>query len=146
MSKYDISLPKNEEIQNIFSNAVNSPLDKVRHISVINSFDNFEEDKKSQEYDDYRRSLRDGNSDGNASQNGPEKSSKAAVPILDFTNLPLDKKLKSKNTLSHEELFDKDSHLDLSSKRIKKLILTSDFSSLLNIREEVIKQKANKEK
>jgi hypothetical protein len=137
-------MPKNEDIQRIFSAATNSPIDKIRHISVINSYDNFEEEKKS-DFDEYKRSLREGNSEG-ASLAGPDKSSKAAVPILDFTNLPSDKKKKSINTLSHEELFDKDSHLDLSSKRIKKLILTSDFSSLLNIREEVINQKADKEK
>jgi hypothetical protein len=137
-------MPKNEDIQRIFSAATNSPIDKIRHISVINSYDNFEEEKKS-DFDEYKRSLREGNSEG-TSLTGPEKSSKAAVPILDFTNLPSDKKIKSITTLSHEELFDKDSHLDLSSKRIKKLILTSDFSSLLNIREEVINQKADKEK
>jgi hypothetical protein len=85
LSKFDISMPKNEDIQKIFSDAVNSPSDKVIHMSVINSLDNFEEEKEK------------------SSNNSNSNSNKAAVPILDFTNLPSDKKSKTS-----EYTFDQD--------------------------------------
>lgn len=159
-------MPKNEEIQKMFSSEVgNSPSQKVIQVSVINSTDNFEEDKR----DIYRREhrygdiIKDDQSDSfpkqsNSSSNKPE-SAKAAVPILDFTGLPKNDRNGSKSeNISHEmqdheiksssigSIFDHDSHMDLSSKRLKKLILTSDFSSLLNLREEALKYKETKER
>lgn len=138
LNNYDIEMPKNEDIQKLFSESVNSPPNKVVHISQINSMDNFEDDRKSTERD--------------------RPDSKAAVPILDFTQLPPKPKRDEKRA-GHDayddfdiasnsigSIFEQDSHLDLSSKRMKKLILTSDFSSLINLREEALTNKAKKEK
>ena len=50
---FDINF-KSMEAEKIFSDALNSPSEKVTHMSVINSSDNFEEfkrDRDSQEHD-----------------------------------------------------------------------------------------------
>lgn len=148
-------MPKNQDIQRIFSDGVNSPSDKVVHMSVINSFDNFEEFKKSS--DSERRHYLDNQSDNIGQANAMIKdavANKAAVPILDFTQLPFKPRKDERGAYDDMEMgsnsivsiFDQESHLDLSSKRLKKLILTSDFSSLLNLREEAVNKKADREK
>ena len=157
--------PKNDEIQKLFSSEVgNSPSQKVIHMSVINSTENFEEDKhnaynrNTNEQDMFKDNISDSLPDQSNSSSNKPGSAKAAVPILDFTGLPEtnknfaksghnddlnenDMKLSSKGSI-----FDKESHLDLSSKRLKKLILTSDFSSLINLREEALRFKENRER
>lgn len=141
MNPDDIIMPKNEEIERIFSNTVNSPIDKVIHMSVINSFDNFEEEKKARDQKNKDTEIEIQRKGSNSDQ-----SNKAAVPILDLNKIFHKKKMNREAVKEYEDPFDQDSHLDLSSKRIKKLILTSDFSSLIHLREEVINSKVVKEK
>lgn len=160
-----MDMPKNDEIQKLFSSEVgNSPSQKVIHMSVINSTENFEEDK----HNAYHRNVNDQDifkddmsdslpKQSNSSSNKPG-SAKAAVPILDFTGLPENDKNMSKSghngdsndnevkSSSIGSIFDQESHLDLSSKRLKKLILTSDFSSLINLREEALRFKESRER
>lgn len=149
-------MPKNEDIQKIFSDTVNSPSDKVIHMSVINSFENFDDAEKSSERERHKQQAYSHKEEDKFQKDTDKgKSNKAAVPILDFTQLPSEKERKKAcdayddldfGSNSIGSIFDQESHLDLSSKRMKKLILTSDFSSLLNLREEALKHKADKEK
>lgn len=164
-------MPKNEDIQKIFSNIGNSSSDKVIHMSVIGSAENFgvqEQEKDDRKVEEVKEEVKqeekketkqiDKEENKQKEKDSSEKSSnKAAVPILDFTQLPPKDKKKSKATKEKSEYldmgsgsfasaFDQESHLDLSSKRLKKLILTSDFSSLLNLREEALKFREDREK
>jgi hypothetical protein len=146
-------------------------------MSVINSFDNFEDMKRQIDSDkklpedeieeDEEEDVEEDITEGldpeivKSIQNiNKEKSNiKAAVPILDFTQLPAKKPKKEEKksevgtfddhdlaSNSIASIFDNESHLDLSSKRLKKLILTSDFSSLINLREEALKYREDREK
>jgi hypothetical protein len=127
-------------------------------MSVINSFDNFDDAQKSSERDTQKQiAYSQRQKDKSQKHTDKGKPNKAAVPILDFTQLPSGKREEKKKAYdayddldfgsnSIGSIFDQESHLDLSSKRMKKLIMTSDFSSLLNLREEAIKNKADKEK
>lgn len=138
-------------------------------MSVINSFDNFEDVKKhgysERKYpdeeveEDITKGLDPEIVKNIQNINKERSNTKAAVPILDFTQLP-SKKLKKEEKKSEADtfdehdlasnsiasIFDNESHLDLSSKRLKKLILTSDFSSLINLREEALKYREDREK
>ena len=122
--------------------------------------DNFEE-LKLKAIDSEKEEIQEDGTDqsqGRGSQSKSSQSNKAAVPILDFTQLPSQKKKEDRKeepgayddydigSNSIGSIFDHESHLDLSTKRLKKLILTSDFSSLLNLREEALKDRADKEK
>jgi len=105
-------MPRNEDIERIFSNTANSHIDKVVHMSVINSIDNFEEEKgqninKNTEIEIKRKEYLS------------DKNSKAAVPILDLNKISTKKQISKEATKEYEDPFDQDSHLDLSSKRIK---------------------------
>lgn len=133
-------------------------------MSVINSSDNFEEfkrDRDQQTHEETKMAKRskDEKEDSEELKEDSSKdkiSTKAAVPILDLTHLSQkDKKEESKSNDNEDRevksnsvasIFDQESHLDLSSKRLKKLILTSDFSSLLNLREEALRYKEDKER
>jgi hypothetical protein len=157
------TMPDREDIQKIFDKVGNSAGEKVVLMSVIQSNDNFgEEDRDDEGKRDLEEESKDDQSDefhkqSSTSSNKPV-SAKAAVPILDFTSLPesKSKQLKSSENLDNNDsemksgsigsIFDQDTHLDLSSKRLKKLILTSDFSSLINLREEALKYKETKER
>lgn len=129
-------------------------------MSVINSSDNFEEFKRDREQQDHEetkdsKDIKD-KEELKEDSSKDKISTKAAVPILDFTHLSQkDKKEESKSNENEDRevksnsvvsIFDQESHLDLSSKRLKKLILTSDFSSLLNLREEALKFREDKER
>ena len=124
-------------------------------MSVINSSDNFEEFKRER-YSQDQEETKIPKEKEDLDSSKEKISTKAAVPILDFTQLPQKEKneeTKSNNIEDKEvkstpiaSIFDQESHLDLSSKRLKKLILTSDFSSLLNLREEALKYREDKER
>ena len=150
----DAYFPKNKDIQKIFSDAWNSPSEKVIHMSVINSSDNFEEFKRDRDSQEHEES-KIGKEKEDPDSSKDKISTKAAVPILDFTQLPHKEKIEESKENDDENegksipiasIFDQESHLDLSSKRLKKLILTSDFSSLLNLREEALKYREDKER
>ena len=157
-----IDTSKNDEIQKLFSSEVGiSPSKKVIHMSVINSTENFEENKhnaynrNTNEQDMFKDNMSDSLPNQSNSSSNKQGNAKAAVPILDFTGLPETDKNVAKsghnddlneNDVKSSSIFDQESHLDLSSKRLKKLILTSDFSSLINLREEALRFKESSER
>ena len=134
-------MPKNEEIQKIISEVGKSPSDKVIHMSVINSAENIGETDLEQPQHDLKPVVEEESKepssqkvkDKDSSEDKDSSGTKAAVPILDFTNLPpKDKKEEENKSDRYEDFemgsnsitsaFDHEGRLDLSSKKLQNLI------------------------